>query len=126
MNDLFAIIRMTNVLEIEFYSDPEIENLLSVNSKLTLYRIVQENVNNVIKHANAKSVVVELFSEKDNVDLIMTDDGKGFDYESVKKGLGLKNMMSRAEMLGGAVSLKSKPGDGCKLTVSIPINQRTN
>ena len=126
MNDLFAIIRMTNVLEIEFYSDPEIENLLSVNSKLTLYRIVQENVNNVIKHANAKSVVVELFSEKDNVDLIMTDDGKGFEYESVKKGLGLKNMMSRAEMLGGAVSLKSKPGDGCKLTVSIPINQRTN
>ena len=122
MTDLFENIRATNVLEVEFYPDNETDKLLSPNSKLTLYRIVQEQINNIIKHAQAKQVFVELFPEDDHIELIIADDGIGFDPETIKKGMGLKNMRSRAELLSGKIDISSMPGKGSKIKVVLPIN----
>jgi len=122
MNDLFENIRAANVVEVEFYPDNETDHLLSANSKLTLYRIVQEQINNIIKHAQAKQIFVELFPEEGNVELIIADDGVGFDPETIKKGMGLKNMRSRAELLSGKLDVISTPGKGSKIKVLIPIN----
>jgi len=122
MNDLFENIRAANVVEVEFYPDNETDHLLSPNSKLTLYRIVQEQINNIIKHAQAKQIFVELFPEEGNVELIIADDGIGFDPETIKKGMGLKNMRSRAELLSGKLDVISTPGKGSKIKVLIPIN----
>lgn len=122
MNDLFENIRAANVVEVEFYPDNETDGLLSANSKLTLYRIVQEQVNNIIKHAQAKQIFVELFPENGNIELIIADDGVGFDPQTIKKGMGLKNMRSRAELLSGKIDIISTPGKGSKIKVILPIN----
>ena len=122
MNDLFENIRATNVLQVEFYPDNETDGLLSPNSRLTLYRIVQEQINNIIKHAQAKQIFVELFPENGSIELIIADDGIGFDPEKIKKGMGLKNMRSRAELLSGKLDISSTPGKGSKLKVVLPIN----
>lgn len=122
MTDLFENIRAANVLEVEFYPDNETDKLLSPNSKLTLYRIVQEQINNIIKHAQAKQVFVELFPENGHIELIIADDGIGFDPETIKKGMGLKNMRSRAELLSGKIDISSTPGKGSKVKVVLPIN----
>jgi signal transduction histidine kinase len=123
MHDLFENIRAASVIELEFYPDEEIDRLLSPNSKLTLYRIVQEQINNIIKHAGAKQVFVELFSDEGNIELIIGDDGVGFDPETIKKGMGLQNMRSRAELLSGSINIISAPGKGSKIKVVLPINQ---
>ncbi len=123
MLDLFENIRAASVIDVEFYPDDEIDQLLSPNSKLTLYRIVQEQINNIIKHSGAKQVFVELFSDQGNIELIIGDDGVGFDPETIKKGMGLQNMRSRAELLSGSINIISAPGKGSKIKVLLPINK---
>jgi signal transduction histidine kinase len=121
LNDLMDNIRATNIIDAEFYPDPETEHLMNANYKLTLYRIVQEQINNVVKHSSAGNVLIELFAEENNIHLIITDDGQGFDLNTVKKGQGLKNMRSRAELLNGTTEMITSPGNGCKLKVIIPL-----
>jgi signal transduction histidine kinase len=120
LNDLLDNIRITNIIDIEFYPDSDVETLINENYKLTLYRIVQEQINNIVKHAEAKTVLIELFHENNMIELVVTDDGRGFDPTTVKKGHGLKNMRSRAELLNGTIEMITAPGKGCKLKVHIP------
>ena len=122
LNDLFENIRATNVIAVEFYPDDETDRLLSATAKLTLYRIVQEQVNNILRHANAKQVFIELFPEEGQVELIVSDDGIGFDPETVKKGMGLENMRSRTALLNGKFDIIAAPGKGTKIKVVLPIN----
>lgn len=120
INDLIDNSRVTNIIDFEFYPDNEVEKLLNGNSKLILYRIVQEQINNIVKHAKAKKILIELFAEKNFIELIISDDGTGFDLETVKKGLGLRNMKSRAQLLNGTTEIITQPNNGCKLKVHIP------
>lgn len=120
LNDLLDTIRIANIIEVEFYPDTEVETLINENYKLTLYRIVQEQINNVLKHAQATKIIVELFEDNNKIELVVTDNGKGFDPETVKKGHGLKNMQSRAELLNGTMEIKSNYGKGSKLKIHIP------
>lgn len=120
INDLIDNIRITNIIEVEFYPDAEVETLLNANSKLILYRIVQEQINNILKHAQAKNILIELFAENNYIELILTDDGTGFNLETIKKGLGLRNMNSRAQLLNGTTEIITEPNKGCKLKVHIP------
>jgi len=96
----------------------------SKEQKLMLFRIVQEQVNNVMKHAQAKNLVIRLsLNEAANmINLSIADDGKGFDPDNTNKGLGLSNMMSRTDLFGGKISIVSSPGKGCKISVEIPIH----
>ena len=121
INDMLDNIRAAGVLDVEFYPAMETEQMLSSNARLTLYRIVQEQINNIVRHAEASQVIIELFPENDYVELVITDDGKGFDVETIRKGMGLKNMKSRAELLNGSAELITAPGKGCKLKVLIPV-----
>jgi PAS domain S-box-containing protein len=120
LNDLFDNIRISNILDFEFYPEVDIEAFINPNHKLTLYRLVQEQINNIIKHASASKVVIELFHDESLIQLIIKDDGQGFDLFTVKKGHGLKNMRSRAELLNGTIEIITAPGKGCKLKVHIP------
>jgi signal transduction histidine kinase len=118
--DLLDNIKITNIIDLEFFPDITVENLINTNYKLTLYRIVQEQINNIVKHASASHVIVELFQEGNNVELIITDNGQGFDLNKIKKGHGLYNMRSRAELINGIIEIITSPGKGCKLKVNIP------
>jgi len=93
------------------------DNLLSDKMKLTIFRIVQEQITNIIKHAQAKEVVIEIYQEKGSLILSIKDDGVGFDISSKRNGVGLQNISSRAELLDGEVIINSSPGKGCELQV---------
>lgn len=118
--DLIDSIKTVSALEFEFYMAPEVESLHNQNSKLTIYRIIQEQFNNIIKHAKAKHILVNITAENKYTDIIVTDDGCGFSIETVKQGHGLKNMKSRAQLMNGKAEIFSEPGKGCTLTVKIP------
>ena len=85
--------------------------------KMNIYRIIQEQLNNILKHAQAGEVVIELSKVKEQVRLRLADDGKGFDPRMRRKGVGISNIISRAELYNGKVEIESAPGKGCQLTV---------
>lgn len=94
-----------------------------------LFRIIQEALNNVEKHAEATSVQLKVVKSADSLTLRVQDDGKGFDAEQAladrktKQGLGLLSMRERAALLGGALGIESRPGEGTVLQVKIPLRR---
>ncbi|QQL49277.1 sensor histidine kinase [Mucilaginibacter ginkgonis] len=90
--------------------------------ELVLFRIFQESVNNVLKHANAKNLTVDL-TYADDLRLTITDDGDGF-YMGIidqHKGSGLKNMQNRAGLIGANADIVSENGHGCKVTLNYTL-----
>lgn len=96
-------------------------NALPEKIKLALYRIVQEQVSNILKYAGAKEMAIELGIAAKKVCLRIYDNGRGFDPKKHPKGIGLRNIASRAELLGGKQAIISAPGQGCTLQVEIPV-----
>lgn len=88
---------------------------------IAVYRIAQEGLNNIGRHANASSALLQCRSNNDSVDLTVSDDGVGLPSEgAARRGLGLITMRERAEILGGNCSITSEPGKGCTVTLSWP------
>ncbi|RCT53882.1 tetratricopeptide repeat protein [Winogradskyella sp. KYW1333] len=114
-------------LKYEFEHDDELD-WKSVNNrvKINIYRIIQESMQNVYKHANAKKIKISISLQKDVICLAIIDDGDGFDTSKNRKGIGLKNMTSRVENIGGEIDFSSKVGNGTVVNVKIPyLNQST-
>ena len=94
--------------------------------EITLFRVFQEALSNVLKHAQASHLHVSLRYVPDSLDLTMKDDGIGFDAEAARrhalsgKSLGLLGMQERVRLAGGTISLESSPGKGSKIHVSVP------
>ncbi|QMW03702.1 sensor histidine kinase [Spirosoma foliorum] len=107
---------------IELTVDAEID--LPARTNLIVYRLVQELLNNAIKHAEANDIQLSLNRQNNQLTLLYTDDGKGFDYEQAyqKRSLGLKNIETRAQMLQGTVTFETQPGQGLRVTAVMPIN----
>ncbi len=106
---------------VTFKSDPEIPSL-SQRIKSVLLRIVQEFLQNSMKHAECRSVAITLARQSNKIQLMLTDDGKGFDMENMEtKGVGLKSMQKRVEMINGLFILESKKGSGTRLRIKIPV-----
>ena len=90
------------------------------NTAIYLFRIAQEGIHNIIKHARAGSISMQLIENRESLILILEDDGFGFDPQQVVKGNGLSNMRERAILLGGTFSVESEPGKGTTIRVKIP------
>ena len=88
--------------------------------KLNIYRIVQEQMNNILKHAEAKNVEVKVTPEDGKIRVLVADDGKGFDVNKKRKGIGISNMMNRVESFKGDFNFDSSPGAGCKIEMVLP------
>ena len=93
------------------------ESLLCEKMKLNIFRIVQEQLNNIFKHANATTVIIELTQPNEGLQLSIKDDGVGFDTSQKRVGIGLQNIISRTNLFNGEVIIKSKPSEGCELIV---------
>jgi two-component system, NarL family, sensor histidine kinase UhpB len=91
--------------------------LLSEQLKLTIFRIAQEQLNNISKHAKAKNVSLTLSMEKNNLHFIIEDDGVGFDATQKVKGVGLQNIFSRANLHNGKAEITSTIEKGCTLSI---------
>lgn len=120
VNDLIESVRCTQSIVVDLdYFDFD-EDKIPDNQKLALYRIIQEQLNNIIKHAKARQVSIILRLTIHNVLLQIKDDGVGFELEKVKRGLGLNNIHNRAELFGGKALFTSSPDNGCEVNVSLP------
>lgn len=98
--------------------------LMSNSVKINLYRIIQESLNNINKYANANLIKVELKKASNDLVLIISDDGVGFNANLKNKGIGLQNMLSRTDECHGEFSVKSQKGEGTTIRVTVPIEQK--
>ena len=123
IKDLVETVQATRKLHVEFYHEGDADKLLDDKQKLMLFRIIQEQVNNVLKHAEARNLVIELVVYEEGIDLTISDNGIGFELDKVKnkKGVGLYNISSRAELFNGKVNIVTSPGNGCKMNIHVPI-----
>jgi signal transduction histidine kinase len=90
-----------------------------------LYRIAQESLRNISRHAEATEVTILLVGKNDSILLTIMDNGNGFDPDRVKgkQGLGLDSMKERASLIGGDFSIKSQPGQGTVIEVLVPLSR---
>ena len=106
--------------------EDKFEDLLE-EQKLNVYRIVQEALTNVAKYAEASIVDISLDGQE-IISLIINDDGKGFDYDQVVRGMGLSGIRDRVNMLQGSMTIASRPGKGTNIHVEFPrvsgLNER--
>ena len=100
-----------------------IDNVLPKESELHLYRIIQESLSNIIKHAEAKAVKMKINKEDHKISILVSDNGKGFNMEAKNKSLslGLKTLFERAKIIGAQLSLHSEKNKGTMITLNIPI-----
>jgi len=91
------------------------------NMQLMVFRIVQEQVSNVIKHSKATEAEIKLSVIKNELVVTVSDNGVGFEPKKRMKGIGIMNITSRAEVHNGKVEIISSPGNGCTLRISIPL-----
>ncbi|HTR28782.1 MAG TPA: ATP-binding protein [Puia sp.] len=114
-------IRHSASYKIQFTHDDRCDiELLEKDRKLALFRILQEQLKNIIRHARASQVRITLHCVESQVRLSIADDGQGFDAATTPHGLGLSNIYQRARLYHGEVSLETAPGKGCLLTVQMP------
>ncbi|MAT89820.1 MAG: hypothetical protein CMC35_03925 [Flavobacteriaceae bacterium] len=101
-----------------------IPNTLDSNKQVMIYRIVQEVISNIRKHAEAASILLQLLKHGNQLHIIIEDDGTGFDFEKAKAkgGLGLKSIQSRVDYLDGTIDWDTQPGNGTQVTINIPIS----
>jgi two-component system NarL family sensor kinase len=114
-----------NALNVHLYTEG-LEHKLDPNTETMLYRIIQECVNNVIKHANATTLDITVIKDKEGITAAIEDNGKGFDTTDKEKissmGMGLKNIHTRVEYLKGTIDIDSAPGRGTVISLQIPAN----
>ncbi|MBA4168009.1 MAG: PAS domain-containing protein [Chitinophagaceae bacterium] len=123
---LAAITQLTNDImetlpvKIHCLFDAALETDMSEAFKLNIFRIVQEQLNNILKHARANEVHLTLSSTERGLMMSIADDGKGFDTTQRSKGVGMSNITSRARLYKGEGHFLSEPGKGCILVVNFP------
>ena len=123
IEDLCQTLSKHSDLEIEFNYFGKEQELTQV-FKTTIFRITQELLKNIIKHAQAKEVIVQLTIEESEIILIVEDDGKGFDISKPNKGIGLENIRTRTAYLNGTLEIDSTAGQGSTFTILFPLNKK--
>ena len=119
---LFSTFNIAAKYEIFLQFDEAVKKTpISLEIELNLYRILQEQLRNILNHARATSIAVSVTVIDEILHMKVTDNGVGFDAKKVKNGIGLANMRRRAELFSGNFEIASLAGDGCTITVDIPL-----
>ena len=123
IDDLVSDLFFLGLFEIEFSHEDEhkVESIRQ-DKKMTLFRIVQELIKNIIKYSHAKKVSIRLSAGEDLLFLLVQDDGTGFDMLQTEKGIGLANIRERCRLHNGTVEFRTAPGKGCSVTIKIPLD----
>ena len=122
LQDMCEAIQDSNEIDLAFIPfglDKIVDEAVEIN----IYRIVQELLKNIVKHADAKEGIVQLTLEDNKLHIVVEDDGKGFDMEStnVFEGIGMGSIQSRVIYLDGKMDIESSPGKGTTFNIEIPI-----
>jgi len=99
---------------------------MSKDTAIALFRVVQEGLHNIIRHAHARTVKLEMHGDERNCVLRLSDDGQGFDAANpqFRWSHGLMGMRQRAEGLGGRLDIQSRVGAGTTLTIEVPVSRQ--
>ena len=91
---------------------------------MNLFRLIQESLNNLVKHSGATTATVNIVRHAARLDVTVHDDGQGFDAEDITTGLGLTGFTERVRLLGGTHQIQTAPGQGTTVSLQIPLSQR--
>ena len=108
----------------QYYDETILSTTIPLEKSITLYRIIQEAFNNILKHAKAKNIIIKIENNLNNINVLIIDDGIGFIINkntNSNKGKGLYNMLQRSELSGGQFFLESNYNKGTRIKVIIPI-----
>ena len=102
------------------------DDRISQKLEISIYRVLQEIINNILKHAKATAFSVQLFKDSKKVSLLVEDNGQGFDVEGAisKGGLGLLNIRERIENLNGSINITSSASTGTEIIIDIPLKNK--
>lgn len=125
VNDLIENINLTQKLFVSLKAERQLEQFLEKKHKLTIFRIIQEALNNTIKYAHAATVEISFRLIKNNVEVIIKDNGIGFNPSHVKLGAGLKNIQNRVYLINGTYTIQTAPEQGCTIIINFPITKQT-
>ena len=114
------LVDMNVQTDTQFNSQVAIDLSIDEDLKLNIYRIVQEQIVNIWKHANASEANIIIYQAGGSVFIKITDNGKGFDPLVRRKGIGITNMINRVESYNGEALINSHPGEGCRIEIRIP------
>ncbi|MBK8704160.1 MAG: sensor histidine kinase [Saprospiraceae bacterium] len=122
LEDFCDHLKQSGELKIHFQSFG-MEERLPQETEVVLFRIAQELLNNVVRHAKASNSLVQLLRDKDRLSLTVEDDGKGFDAAALNQvqGIGWVNIRSRVNYLGGELDVRSAPGEGCSVHIEMQL-----
>lgn len=119
LKDMASTIQRTGKVNIDVDTSTFNEDKLSTDKKLTLYRIAQEQLNNIIKYSKASEASIRVFNSHNHVQMEIRDNGIGFNVHTLTSGAGFSNMRSRLEVFNGKLHLISAPGKGCELIINL-------
>jgi signal transduction histidine kinase len=128
LNAEIAVINRSKIVDVVFEVRGEVL-FLDSEKELIIFRIFQEACNNILKHAKANVITIDLTYEKDDVQLKISDNGIGFNIEEtmkakeIRKMSGLKNIQQRGEIIGAETHIYSTPNIGTTIHIKIPLNQ---
>ncbi len=123
LEELIYGINKSSGIDCSFTYDNSVEwDDLEGDIKINAYRIVQESLQNCVKHAQCKQVTVDFRPEGNQLQLIISDDGVGFDIGKGKRGIGLRNVTSRVKKIKGTLAINSKKGEGTTILVRLPYS----
>jgi signal transduction histidine kinase len=110
------------------FTEQDVPADLSREISLCLFRVTQEALHNAVKYSGVSQYVVELAAMADEIRLVVSDSGAGFDVDAAKKnrGLGLVSMQERAHLVQGMFAVESRPGQGTKILVVVPLASKAN
>lgn len=123
VRDMIKNITSVKKMKIFFHMETFPEKKVDDQVKVTLYRIIQEQLTNILKHANAGTIDIELKKEDTIITLKIGDNGKGFDPTVQRNGVGITNIISRVSLYDGTVKIDSAPGRGCTLKVTLLLKK---
>jgi signal transduction histidine kinase len=121
----------SNKIRVDFQSIGMEEVILDSESKINLYRLVQEGLNNIRKHANAGVARIKIVGDLPSIRLYVEDNGVGFDLKerehklANEKRLGLRSMQERVNLLRGQMRIESSPGAGTQISIKFPVKEKT-
>ncbi|MEL6135357.1 MAG: sensor histidine kinase, partial [Bacteroidota bacterium] len=122
IRDLCTLFQHTYQIQVDYITHGEDEDL-DHSTKVMVYRITQELLRNIGKHAEASEVIVQVIIEDNTLQLTVEDNGKGFSMDKAKqiKGIGLKSIQSRTVFLKGNIDIDARPDEGTMIHIEIPL-----
>jgi signal transduction histidine kinase len=124
LKDLNEGIESSGNMKVNLYTHG-LDERLDHRTEISLYRITQELISNVLKHAQAKEINVHLNRQDGHISLMVEDDGIGFDPKKASGGIGMRNIRSRVTQAHGTIFFDSSPGKGCTVTIEIPLTSKS-